>query len=91
MRKGINKDGCPRGGLRGEIKAEIEKQQGVPGRGDSNYGKEGSMETISEERRCRAWKAGSHVDVAGVECTRGSKPERKALHSCKIQCLLRVL
>lgn len=28
----MNKDGCRRGGVRGETKAEIEKQQGVPER-----------------------------------------------------------
>lgn len=83
----MNKDGCRRG-VRGETKAVIEKQQGVPKGGGSNYGKEGGMETISEERRCRAWKAGSHIGVAGVERTRGFEPERKALHSCEIQCLL---
>lgn len=87
----MNKDGCRRGGVRGETKAEIEKQQGVPERVTLIYGKEGGMETISKERRCRSWKAGSHIGVAGVECTRGFEPERKALHSCEIQCLLRVL
>lgn len=87
----MNKDGCRRGGVRGGTKAVIKTQQGVPEGGDSNYGKEGGVEAISREKRCRAWKAGSHVGVAGVECTQGSEPERKALHSCKTQCLLGVL
>lgn len=72
----MNKDGCRRRGVRGETKAEIEKQQGVPKGCGSNYGEEGGIETTSEEMRCRAWKAGSHVGVAVVECTRGFEPER---------------